>query len=105
LMAPAQLRLRPDLDTCEFRDLLCPLVNNWQASEIRSGAEAREGVFQQVPNPVLWVQSVRYLAAQGVTRCIEAGAGAVLTGLLRNIDPALQGFKFGEPADLEKLHA
>jgi len=105
LMTPAQLRLRPDLDTCEFRDLLCPLVNNWQASEIRSGAEAREGVFQQVPNPVLWVQSVRYLAAQGVTRCIEAGAGAVLTGLLRNIDPALQGFKFGEPADLEKLHA
>jgi len=105
LMAPAQLRLRPDLDTCEFRDLLCPLVNNWQASEIRSGAEAREGVFQQVPNPVLWVQSVRYLAAQGVTRCIEAGAGAVLTGLLRNIDPALQGFKFGEPADLEKRHA
>jgi len=26
-----------------------------------------------------------------------------LTGLLRNIDPALAGFKFGEPADLESL--
>ena len=28
---------------------------------------------------------------------------AVLTGLLRNIDPAFKGSKFGEPGDLEKL--
>jgi hypothetical protein len=34
---------------------------------------------------------------------VEAGAGGVLTGLLRNIDPALEGAKFGEPADLDKL--
>jgi uncharacterized protein (DUF885 family) len=31
LMAPAQERLRVDLDATEFRDLACPLVNNWQA--------------------------------------------------------------------------
>ena len=103
LMAPAQERLRADLDATEFRDLAIPLVNNWQAREIRSGAEAREGLYQQVPNPVLWTQSVRYLAAQGVGRFIEVGAGSVLTGLLRNIDSSLVGVKFGEPADLEKL--
>jgi len=33
------------------------------------------------------------------------GAGGVLTGLLRNIDPSLQGFKFGEANDWEKLGA
>lgn len=103
LMAPAQERLRADLDAAEFRDLLCPLVNNWQAREICTGAEAREGVYQQVPNPVRWLETIRYLAAQGVTRFIEVGAGAVLTGLLRNIDPALQGLKFGDPADLAPL--
>jgi hypothetical protein len=27
----------------------------------------------------------------------------VLTWLLRNIDPALTGMKFGEPGDLEQL--
>src|SRR5207249_1659338 len=52
LMTPAQERLRPDLDATRFRDLKCPLVNNWQAREIRTAAEAREGLFQQVPNPV-----------------------------------------------------
>ena len=103
LMAAAQERLRADLDATEFRDLAIPLVNNWQAREILSGADAREGLHHQVPNPVLWTQSIRYLAARGVTRFIEVGAGGVLTGLLRNIDASLSGAKFGEPADLEKL--
>src|SRR5262249_24098012 len=103
LMMPAQERLRTDLDATEFRDLGCPLVNNWAASEVRSGGEAREGLYQQVPNPVRWVDSIRYLAAHNVTRLIEVGAGSVLTGLLRNIDSALEGAKFGEPQDLEKL--
>jgi [acyl-carrier-protein] S-malonyltransferase len=105
LMAPAQQQLRVDLDATEFRDLACPLVNNWQAREIRSGAEAREGVYEQVPNPVRWMESIRYLAGLGVARYVEVGAGGVLTGLLRTIDPALHGVKFGEPADLEKVRS
>jgi [acyl-carrier-protein] S-malonyltransferase len=105
LMKPAQERLRSDLDATEFRDLTTPLVNNWAAREVRSGAEAREGLYQQVPNPVRWVDSMRHLAGQGVTRCVEVGAGSVLTGLLRSIDPALQGARFGEPPDLDKLHS
>ena len=105
LMKPAQERLKADLDATTFRDLTVPLINNWQAREIRSGAEAREGLYHQVPNPVRWADSMRALAAAGVTRCIEVGAGGVLTGLLRNIDPAVAGFKFGEAADWEKLAA
>jgi [acyl-carrier-protein] S-malonyltransferase len=99
LMTPAQERLRADLDATEFHDLSCPLVNNWQAVEIRTGAEAREGLFQQVPNPVRWVESIRYLASQGVARCLEVGAGGVLTGLLKGIEPSLTGARFGEPAE------
>ncbi len=103
LMKPAQDRLKADLDAAEFRDLVVPLVNNWQAREVRTGADAREGLYQQVPNPVRWNESIRVLAQAGVTRFIEVGAGGVLTGLLRNIDPALAGVKFGEAADWEKL--
>jgi [acyl-carrier-protein] S-malonyltransferase len=105
LMEPAQKRLKADLDATEFRDLSVPLINNWQAREIWAADEAREGLYQQVPNPVLWGDSVRTLAASGVTRFIEVGAGAVLTGLLRNIDPSLVGFKFGEASDWGKLSA
>jgi [acyl-carrier-protein] S-malonyltransferase len=60
-------------------------------------------LYQQVPNPVRWVESIRKLAGLGVTQCIEVGAGGVLTGLLRNIDPSIAGLKFGAPGDLEAL--
>ena len=105
LMKPAQERLAVDLNSASFSDLAVPLVNNWQAKVIRSGAEAREGLYQQVPNSVRWAEAIRKLASEGATRFIEVGAGGVLTGLLRNINPELQGAKFGEAADLEKIHA
>jgi [acyl-carrier-protein] S-malonyltransferase len=103
LMKPAQDRMRTELDAVDFTDLTSPLVNNWQAREIRAGGDAREGLFQQIPNSVLWTQTIRYLAGAGVTSCIEVGPGAVLTGLLRHTDPNLKGVKFGEASDLEKL--
>jgi [acyl-carrier-protein] S-malonyltransferase len=103
LLKPAQDRMKPELDATEFRDLTIPLINNWQARDVRTGAEAREGLYQQIPNAVRWSESIALLASRGVTRFIEVGAGAVLTGLLRNIDPALTGVKFGEAADLEKI--
>ena len=82
LMRPAQERLKADLDETRFSDLRVPLINNWQAREIRSAGEAREGLYQQVPNPVRWAESIERLAAEGVERWFEAGAGLVLTGLL-----------------------
>jgi [acyl-carrier-protein] S-malonyltransferase len=105
LMKPAQERLAVDLNSVIFRDLAVPLVNNWQARLIQTAADAREGLYQQVPNPVRWADAIGKLASLGATRFIEVGAGGVLTGLLRNINPALQGSKFGEAADLEKIHA
>ena len=105
LMRPAQERLRADLDATDFRDLESPLICNWQAREVRTGAEAREGLYQQVSSPVRWVESIRYLADRGVARAVEVGQGSVLTGLLRGIAPSIAGLAFGQPADLEKLPA
>lgn len=104
LMEPAQRRLADDLAKTEFADLTVPLVNNWQAREIRTGAEARTGLVEQVPNPVRWIQIVRHIAGQGVTRWIEVGPGAVLAGLLKNIDSTqLPAMKCGEAADVAGL--
>jgi [acyl-carrier-protein] S-malonyltransferase len=103
LMKPAQERLKVDLDAARFEDLRCRLINNWQAKEVRTGAEARQGLYEQVPNPVRWLEAIRCLAALGVQRFIEVGPGGVLTGLLRNINPALTGYRCGEAADLEKI--
>src|ERR1700688_1966805 len=58
LMKPAQERLAADLDGITFADLHTPLINNWQAREIRTGADAKRGLYEQVPNPVHWNESM-----------------------------------------------
>ncbi|MEX2260611.1 MAG: ACP S-malonyltransferase [Bryobacteraceae bacterium] len=99
LMKPAQERLAADLESIKFRDPDVPLVNNWQARIVRTGAEVRQGLLEQVPNPVRWLESIRLLTAEGVSDFVEVGAGGVLTGLLRTIDPNMKGRRFGEAAD------
>ena len=103
LMRPAQERLIGDLDATEFRDLSTPLINNFGAREVRSGEEARQGLKDQIPNPVLWERSVRYLAGKGVNHFIEVGPGRVLTGLLRGIDRSLRGSSLRDPDSMEAL--
>ncbi len=103
LMQPAQERMRPELEAAEFSDLQTPLINNWQAAEVRSGDEAKRGLIEQIPNPVRWTDSIRALRARGVERYVEVGPGTVLSGLCRNIDATLKGAAYGEPEDLAKV--
>jgi [acyl-carrier-protein] S-malonyltransferase len=103
LMRPAQAQLRPELDSTEFKNLSVPLVANWNAQTITSGEQARQGLFQQIPNPVLWADSLLKMADLGVQRFVEVGPGSVLLGLCRVTVPSLKGAKFGDPDDLAKV--
>jgi [acyl-carrier-protein] S-malonyltransferase len=103
LMQPVQRLLGPELEAVEFQDLTTPLVNNWRASETRRGHEARMGLLEHIPGPVLWTHTVRRLWNCGVSRCVEVGAGGVLTSLLKSIEPRVKGMKFGEAADWPKI--
>lgn len=103
LMTPAQEAMRAELAATEFSDLRVPLINNWQAEEVTTGAAAREGLVEQIPGAVRWMQSMAKLADYGVEACIESGAGSVLTGILRTIRPDLKCYKCGEADDLGAL--
>jgi [acyl-carrier-protein] S-malonyltransferase len=103
LMQPAQARLAPFLYETAFRHPVVPLVNNWQAEVVTTADQARQGLIEQIPNSVRWVESVRRLKQHGMARFVEVGSGSVLMGLCRGIEPSLQGAKFGAPADLEKV--
>ena len=105
LMAPAREAMEPRLDSTDFADLEVPLVNNWQAGEVSTGSAAREGLKQQIPNPVLWWQTIRHLAAQNVGRYVEVGPGRVLTGLMRSIDRKLPAHSTHDLASLEGIPA
>ena len=105
LMKPAQERLTPALQATVFHPLGFPLINNWQAALVKDPAVARQGLIEQIPNPVRWTESVRELAHHGIKRFVEVGPGSVLVGLCRSIDSSLRGSKFGEADDGETVGA
>ena len=105
LMHPAQQRLKPELEAARFKDLSVPLINNVRAEEVRTGADARSGLVDQIPSPVLWEQSIRRMLRDGVQTFVEVGPGRVLTGLLRQIEPGAAGANVEDLKSLEKTLA
>jgi [acyl-carrier-protein] S-malonyltransferase len=86
LMKPAQLGMVVPLSQVTFNDLQTPLVNNVDAAEIGSGADAREGLVRQITAPVRWTDSVTSLISKGVSTFVELGPKKVLLGLVKSID-------------------
>ena len=105
LMLPARQRLAPELEALPFQDLRFPLVNNVRAEEVREGPEARRGLLDQIPAPVLWEQSIRRLRALGAERFVEVGPGRVLTGLMRQIESGVLAVNVEDGKSLEKTLA
>jgi [acyl-carrier-protein] S-malonyltransferase len=77
-----------------------PLVANMEAQPITDPAAIRDSLVRQVTGTVRWRESVAYMAAQGVTRFVEVGAGKVLSGLVKRIAEGAATVSVGAPADV-----
>jgi [acyl-carrier-protein] S-malonyltransferase len=86
LMMPAQEKLAGDLKALQYGDFEFPVVQNIDAGPNSDPSRVCDALTRQVSSPVRWLQSVEFLAAQGVTTVVEVGAGKVLSGLVRQID-------------------
>ena len=64
-----------------------PVLHNVNASIAPTPDAIRAALAAQAASPVRWVETIRVLAAQGVTHIIECGPGKVLTGLTKRIVP------------------
>ena len=66
-----------------------------QRSAIRPKSARR--LVEQVTGTVRWREWVTYMAAQGVTKFYEIGAGKVLSGLVKRIADGAVGIAVGGP--------
>ncbi|MET0283315.1 MAG: ACP S-malonyltransferase [Polyangiales bacterium] len=105
LMKPAEQRLEPQLRDTPFLDTDTPLYINVRAEPITRGDDAREALIEQVAAPVRWQQSIERMRADGVTLCVEIGAGKVLAGLIKRIDKTLPCISVQSPADFAAARA
>jgi len=89
LMTEAANELFEVLEATNFSMPVIPVIHNQNAGIAKSEDEIRQLLKKQLYQPVKWVDSVRYMHAQGVGRLIECGPGKVLSGLARRIDKSL----------------
>jgi [acyl-carrier-protein] S-malonyltransferase len=87
VMRPAQAEIDRILQGISFQEPLVPIIANTSALPITTSEGIRQELAGQLCGPVLWQQSVEYMAAQGIARFIEIGPGAVLTGLTKRTAP------------------
>lgn len=103
LMKPAADKLAAALATVTVREPRVPVMSNVLAQPHPGAAEIKELLVAQVTSPVCWEACVQALANDGVERAFELGSGAVLSGLVKRIAPAIKVTTVGEPHEVKGL--
>jgi [acyl-carrier-protein] S-malonyltransferase len=105
LMAPAAEAMREALATATLNPPVVPVVANVEARAVTAPDAIRNALVRQVTASVRWRESVAYMAAEGVQSFYEAGAGKVLTGLVKRIAAGATGAAIGGPEDVAAFKA
>lgn len=102
LMQPAADEMARALGDATILAPRTPLVANVTARPTNDPEVIRRLLVEQVTGRVRWRESVEWLAGEGgVTRFAEAGAGKVLSGMVKRIAPEAEATPLNTPADLE----
>jgi [acyl-carrier-protein] S-malonyltransferase len=105
LMQKAADRLARDLEAIAWSNLKVPLINNAEARALTNANDIQASLVRQLPSSVLWEDSVKVMAAMGVTTFVEVGPGTVLSGLIKRILPGAAIMNVNDPKSLEATRA
>ena len=101
LMRPAAERLRERLAGIAMRKPVVPVIHNRFVEAFDDPDRIRIALVEQLDHPVRWIETMQWLAAQGVRRVVECAPGKVLTGLARRISGELEGIAIQDTAALD----
>jgi [acyl-carrier-protein] S-malonyltransferase len=101
MMQPAADKLAEALAGVTVSAPAVPVVANVTAEATTDPAQIKQLLVEQVTAPVRWEESVKALAASGVTRAYELGAGSVLRGLVKRIAETITIDTIGEPHEVD----
>jgi [acyl-carrier-protein] S-malonyltransferase len=105
LMQPAAAVMAQALSQVSVKRPAVPLVCNVLAKPIDEPAEIVKALVAQVIGTVRWRESVAFMAQAGVDKFYEAGAGKVLSGLIRRIADGATISAIGTPEDVAAFKA
>lgn len=93
LMASAQNSLAEAIEKTTFNEPICAVYQNYSAKPAIKAHQLKENLNKQLTAPVLWMQSIGNMIADGATNFYEIGPGKVLTGLMRKINREVEATK------------
>ena len=103
LMQSAAEIMKQEILGLTVNNLNVPIVANISAKEISSEKDIKHSLVSQITSRVRWTESITYLSKNNVVNFIEFGAGRVLSGLVKRIDPNSNTLNISEYQDLKKL--
>jgi len=101
LMQPAADVMAEALTNATMKAPLLPLIANVTAAPVSDPDEIRALLVRQVTGTVRWREGVLKMGELGVSQLVEVGAGKVLSGLVRRINPDISAVPVNSPDDIE----
>jgi [acyl-carrier-protein] S-malonyltransferase len=104
LMEVARAGLAEALDGAQLADPTFPVYANVTGEPVRSSADGRRLLLEQLTAPVRWTRVIERLATDYPDALyVEMGPGSVLSGLVKKIAPAVETATCGTIAEVEQL--
>ncbi len=89
LMKPAAEKLRDYLSDLKLNPSNIDVIHNADVKAHNTQEEIKDALYQQLFNPVRWVETIQSMVSLGTQAFIELGPGKVLTGLSKRIDKSV----------------
>ena len=103
LMIDAASLLANELSEISINSPAITVLQNVDAASHADPGEIADGLKKQLHSPVLWVDTVNKLIAEGATAIVECGPGKVLAGLNRRIDKSVPNYTIDSVDNLNKF--
>ncbi|SNZ09033.1 [acyl-carrier-protein] S-malonyltransferase [Persephonella hydrogeniphila] len=91
------------LNEIQIKDAKIPVISNITATPIKEADEIKKELGKHFYSPVRWVQSVEFMAKNGVDTFVEIGPKKVLTGLIRRIVKGVNLINVQTLEDIQKI--
>lgn len=101
LMEPAAKVMAEALNEVTFSRAVVPIITNVTAGFETRPEGLRKSLVEQVTGQVRWRETIENLSDQSVSHVVEVGAGRVLTGLNKRINPELNAVSIQTPQDID----
>jgi [acyl-carrier-protein] S-malonyltransferase len=103
LMQSAAEKLDEQLQDTLFNKPETTLIHNVDVASHSAPEVIRNALKEQLYKPVRWVDTIKFMSDQGVTRFVECGPGKVLIGLNKRIVKDAQHFTIFDPETVNNL--